>query len=605
MPSPPRLRDGFQVVDLGVDSGNAPESIGKRKLAWAVNCSLRGGFPKSRPSFIQQAMTFPNQDVQTALTTGLFQGMGVFFPTQNPDGLLMISIAGHDFSIDPSNGFLVTDISIASDLNSVSREKVWSTQAEDFWIRQDGLSKPLINDGSKSFRPDPSHGIPTGTAMSYVNGRLWVTTIEGHGFVGSDLVGSSSGTSTYNFRDAVLQFTQNAFLFGGGAFSTPVNSGAITAMTSFAQIDTSLGQGPLQVYTEQGAFSCNAPADRTTWNTLTFPIQTVSMVGDGAQSQESVVTVNGDNWFRTVSGITSWQIARRDIGSWANTPMSFEMDRVLAIDDVNLLPHCSGSRFDNRLLMLAAPQRVFGRGIIWQGIVALDFSTISSLSASQFPAYDGLWTGLNVLAIVALKHRCFMWVLNSTSGFFELWEIEREEQESQFGYDNDGTTPVRIQSRIESMALNFGSGVDLIELDDGKIWVDQISGSVQFSASFKPDAYPSWVAWSIITENAKTGMCAPGLCPSPSPLVPQFHPALEFGAPPEVCDPQNQSPTRLLHLAYQFQVALDITGPFELKRLMIFGHAEKELPEPCRGTQPTDLTGVAVCENPYSYNSHH
>lgn len=78
---------------------------------------------------------------------------------------------------------------------------------------------------------------------------------------------------------------------------------------------------------------------------------------------------------------------------------------------------------------------------------------------------------------------------------------------------------------------------------------------------------------------------------------------MQFGEAPEACDTQNQRPTRLNTLGYAFQVALDITGPFTLKRVIITANAQKEVPEPCRGTAPADLRGITLCDNPFTYSA--
>ena len=112
--------------------------------------------------------------------------------------------------------------------------------------------------------------------------------------------------------------------------SVPINAGTINALRPVAQVDTSTGQGPTQVFTTSGVFSLNAPTERSAWATVNFPLGTVSMVQAGSLSDRATVNVNGDIWFRALDGIRSFMVARRDFSSsWVNAPMSRELSRVI------------------------------------------------------------------------------------------------------------------------------------------------------------------------------------------------------------------------------------------------------------------------------------
>lgn len=583
--------DGIKVIDQGVDSGNAPNTIGRRRLAWAQNVSLRGGFPYTRPGWIKHTLTYESAGTQ-ANFIGLWQGAGVFNP--GPDlHALMPCISGRLFQVDIDNGFLVKDVSIPGELLLPNVERVWFEQAEEWFVTQDGNSAAMIYDGSNSRWRTLGKEVPTGTVMSYSNGRLWVAVNEGRGFVGSDLVGSSSGTPGRAYRDAVLKFTQNA-----ATFSVPSNSGGIQAMKAFANLDTSLGQGPLIVFCERGAFSVQVPYDPLQWASVTYPIQTVAMLGDGARSQESTVSVNGDIWFRAGDGIRSFQLSRRDWGTWANTPMSFEMDRILIDDATSMLDRGSGMLHDNRLLMTVTPQKVTGRGIIWKGIVALDFTTVSGINSTEPPNYDGLWTGLDVLSLLSIDNRGFMFAYNSTTDEFELWEMTKDGDD--MWYDDED---VPIECVIETCRMDFETqGWDLYKLLRGSIWVEEVRGTVLFDFKYKPDAYPGWVNWAAWSENALATMClTPGVCTVPVPYQPQFRPYMLLPMPEETCDPKTN---RSLRMGYEFQTRIQWTGPAMITKFMIAAElTQKEVAAPCRTNAPTDTTGITLCESPYTYHA--
>ena len=115
-----RLVDGLLTSEGGVDSGFSPSLIQPNQLAWAVNTTVRGGFPKARPGIWLKGLTFPdvtevyqngyyNAAVKKAFTEGFFQGCGTYI-SDSEKPYLMAAIGGKIFQIDISAGFLVQDL---------------------------------------------------------------------------------------------------------------------------------------------------------------------------------------------------------------------------------------------------------------------------------------------------------------------------------------------------------------------------------------------------------------------------------------------------------------------------------------------------------------
>ncbi len=206
----------------------------------------------------------------------------------------------------------------------------WMVQAENFVVIQDGFSKPLIFNGT-SLRRAKDDEIKTGRVMAYVNGRIWYALPNGFSFRATDIV-YGDGT-----RASVLKETENTFLNEGGDFSVPSDSGGITAMAVPGDPDTSLGQGPLLVFTPRYVFSVQAPVDRDVWKNLNYPIQAISLLTSGALGARSAITVNGDVFYRAIDGIRSFIIARRSFSDWGNTPISGEMTPIVENDQTSLL----------------------------------------------------------------------------------------------------------------------------------------------------------------------------------------------------------------------------------------------------------------------------
>lgn len=561
--APKQVPDGLQNLFSGVNSGIAPNTLAPNQLAWLVNGTLRGGFARTRPAWKRCTLEFDAS--QSAVEDGLFQGASPFsFANQ-----LVLKVAGRFFSIDVST-FNVNEITPDTGDNPALR-RAWYAEAEDFLTSQDGQSAPLIYNGASARRANSHLGgdlreLPTGTVMEYSQGRLGVVSTSQRSFTFGDLVYGPTGTSTYGRRDALLKWTENDVIAEGGAFTIGMNAGRINAMRSPAQLDTSLGQGPLQVMTEIGSASVALPFDRTTWQSSTSPLQAVSLLGDGAVSDWATVNVNGDLWFRSLEGVRSFAVARRDFGTWTNTDLSKEVERVLRNDDRNLLGWCSAALFDKRFLMTCAPYRVHGHGIVWRGLVVLNFNLLSGLTGDAPPVWEGLWTGLNILQIVSGVfsgvRRCFIFAL-STDDKIQLWELATDAL-----YDNDGTDDKLIDWIMEMPAYNWkDGGWSLKQLEYADIWYDELSALTTFTARYRSDAHPNWNDWHTWTSCWAHETCGTADCITPVTLGKGFRSRERLPTPPDVCSQHTNMPTRR---GYEIQPRLEIKGPARVKKFRLF-----------------------------------
>jgi hypothetical protein len=254
---------------------------------------------------------------------------------------------------------------------------------------------------------------PPGRMGAYGLGRVWMALADGITFVAGDIVGGSSGTVALQYRDAILNLTENQFLVGGGTFRIPVSGQTIKAMVFATTLDVSLGQGALQVFTETSVFSCNAPVDRLTWTTISNPILTQSLIGQGATGQNSTIASNGDTIFRSLVGFGSLILGRRQFSTWGNVPISREIERAIATDPEALLQYGSAVNFDNRLLATTHPHNL-ARGVQHDGLVVINYDPLSNLHGKAPSVWDGAWPGLNGLDILQvnvgtfnLQERCY------------------------------------------------------------------------------------------------------------------------------------------------------------------------------------------------------
>lgn len=426
--------------------------------------------------------------------------------------------------------------------------------------------------------------LPPGRMGAYGMGRNWISLVDGKQFVASDIVGGASGTVANELRDSVLYITENLFIKGGGNFTVPGSVGDITAMRFVATLDASLGQGPLQVFTHNTVFSCNAPVDRLLWQSVTNPILTESLIGNGALGQNSTVLANGDTFFRAISGVCSLILARREfITSWGNVPVSFEVSPVLSTDDPGLLTYSSAIVFDNRLLMTVGTTRDTESGnIYFKGMVPLNFDPSSGARNKLPPVWDAVvWDGLNILQLLTGEvdkvQRAFAFTFNATPGIrrIELWEIKRSynpqltpsQQPLSAIYDNDGTDDLPVTWRFDSASLRFGIPSDehqLLRLSNGEMWISDLQGLATFQIFYKADQYPCWALWrgwqqcqagTGIPENSFTAAAT-------NTGRPGYFPREGFGTPPGEINGVNQCDEngRPLNNGYTFQVRAIIQG---------------------------------------------
>ena len=513
------IYDGFLTLERGMDSGRTPASLPRNQVSMAINATFRGGHPRTRPGWIKRNLAFLDSDSEldvdlvAGFMDGQFQGAS-FYEGGMAASSLVASISGRLYRISVEHGFRVQDIT-PTVANSARRTKAWFCQAEEFLLVNDGQSKTIVYNGGTPWRLTKDNELPVGTCMAYGQGRVWVALPNGYSFAAGDLVYSASGTPESGFRDSLLKITENDFLSEGGHFAVPPNSGGIKALQFTNNLDTSMGQGPMLVFTPNLIASIQAPIDRTAWKDLEYPIATVALQGYGALSDRSVAVVNGDVFYRSEDGIRSFAIARREFGQWGNTPVSAEMNRILERDSHNLLEYSSAIVFDNRLLSTVSPYWVQGHGVPHRGLAVLDFDILSRMHGSQPPAWDGLWTGLNILQLVKGRfneeERCFAFVLNGANQI-ELWELSRDEP-----HDRVEGGASRIEWSLELKGLDFDTPFSLKQLEYGEVFVEDLQGEITISAEYRPDEYALWVDWHQDgwSEEAVEGMEIPATVDPP------------------------------------------------------------------------------------------
>lgn len=610
------LSAAMVLLDRGQDSGNDPRIIQPNQVALAINATSRGGFLHNRPGWSRIALIYDSEEDQAAVEEGRFQGASFFAPRTGAP-CLIASISGRQWRFNIWTDDTVQEVTVAGDPNPSNRLQCWFAQAEDFLIMQDGQSKPWCYNGATARRLGIGE-LPVGCMMVSALGRVWVTLPDRLSFVAGDLSGSSSGTPAYNYRDAVLKMTENDYLNEGGAFSVPFGSGEINAMAYVPTLDTSLGQGPIEVFVDNGAFSVNAPFDRTTWKNLTYPIQTVSLGSPGSLSQWATPTVNGDLWYRGKDGIRSFIVARRDFTMWGNVPMSVEMKRLLKRDTPWLLPFASAVTFDNRLLMTATPVWDADHGVAHRALAVMDFELISSLGQRTQPCWDGMWTGFDakgpesptfplhggILQLLTGSwhkvDRCFAFTLSPNGGGV----IQLYENLPESSFDVTTLASYRIKWGFESRLYDYGSPNTLKSLERSDLAPSDIMGTVDFSVQFRADENPCWIDWTFggdrdtFTVCAQDSNCTPEDCWTPDIYNKTYRTRVTLPSPPISCEVPPNKPAAQ---GFRHQVRWTILGPCSVKQMVLYARDVQQAPfEGCPPSSDVPCS-VDTCCPPDNY----
>ncbi len=472
-------------------------------------------------------------------------------------------------------------------------------QAEIYVIALANQQKPVFFDGA-SARQAGIGEIPSSVLGVYAWGRIWFAFPDRRTFGAGDLVYGPNGTPALNGVDSILKVTENDFLNEGGFFGVPNNAGEITSMMPLATIDTALGIGPIIIGTTNSVFSVNAPVDRTTWKNLTYPIQTVSLLDYGPLSPRATVPVNNDLWYRSVDGVRSFIVARRDTTAPGNTPLSHEVSPILSNDTPEFLFYGSAALFNNRLLITVSPN-LTDAGIVHDGLVAINFDALSGIRGKQPPIWEGLQSGLKILQVlrgrIAGRERCFVFALNEASeNLIELWELLPEDSgyyDTYVSVSGINSTMVRtpIESVLESRRYTYPQ---LVQLRMAEIYIDEIVDEITLVVMFRPDQYPGWTTWATIHLCASVSQCtiptpAPYTCVVFKPNARTYAARILLPEPSESCNTISAMP---LNKGYEFAFRFEGTGHFRLRK---FKPHTRVLPDAMTaGCPPAVATCIAV-----------
>lgn len=575
-----RFTDGSSDFSSGVNaartptlkSANNPWGLDRSALAWLINATTRGGGILQRTGW---------QPIVPRVTgEALYQGDWPYEPRfENP--YLIMAIAGHIYKVLVEDPFTVTDLSQQFNLyHPVTEPFFYFCQGHEFLVIQAGdlVTLPLFWDGTTLRRSNGLTGsdsgvniseLPAAGPMVFYGGRIWYA--QNDSYCAGDIArNQASGTFAYNYRDSILRVTENPLAFGGDGFTIP---GIIRALSYPANIDTTLGQGPLLIGSRKSIYAMDIPVTRTQWTAATDnqPKQTVAQHKYGPTSDRNWVHANSDLFYLTLEpGVRSLAFARRNTGQWPNVAISKNVGPIIKPSDRSLLRWCSAINFDNRLWQTCMPVSSPTVGVVSRAVALLDFDPLSSLEEQRPACWEGHYEGmpffqLNEADFGGLQ-RAFGVVLTE-SGDIAVWEFTQDN--TRENGDN------RITWSVETPAWTWSDTIGehrLKKLVGGELWFDQIRGQVDVQVEYRPDFDPCWKDWHRfrMCSARNYGQIYPDENYGPGEGIPKVLPK-----PTAPCEAETLRPA---NLAYQFQVRLTIKGWCRVRSVHFFAEPKERMP---------------------------
>ena len=478
-----------------MNSGLRLSSIPENQFGAGVNVICRKGEIQPRPSFKDFSLSFETERDRELFKKGKFQGAQEYSPgNQRYIGTV---IAGHLFLIDLLSG-IVLNMSKTTRVFNVSQPRCYFIQAEKYLIVQDGISAPVILDGTSAHISDVTNNeVPPGTIMQYGHGRLFVT-VGTNAFLAGDIYLPYA-------PDSLLFFNETTYLSGGGAFSFKGSLGVIRGMDFAPSYDTSTGDGPLIVWGDNGAVSYQIQLSRSDW--FDTDLSKVQLEGTGVSGADAFTVINQDLFFWSNNGLRSFAVAQREATqAYRYTNLSQEVSEYTDLNTSWLEEYISLGSFNDRLFFTVNSAKTFAEDedgnevddVVFKGIVSLDFAQINggafSGRYSKTAAYDGVWTGLDFTQILS-----FPAYLEKPLWFFGKNAIGNNVL-IYLGQDSTGVEMGQaIDCRLYSRGFTFKdtkTGADVMflpkKLKEVKVWIDALEGRVPISLKIRTDNYPAF-----------------------------------------------------------------------------------------------------------------
>lgn len=586
MSEPRMVMDGHSSL-FGMDADTSPTALKPVFVAKAVNRIFRGGKNDPRPAFQQINLIFANDADKALFQGGNMQGMTSYLKkTPGRSDGIVVSIGGTIFYIVLVNesGY----VNRIMDGNEKQALHCFFVQAEEWLYIQDGHNLPIfwngIADATRSTGPDHKK-MPIGTIMTYAHGRIFVSN-EFNEIRASDVMFGNGFTDTTN----VQNFTETEYWQEGGAFVIPSDYGQITGMVVLPSLSSNIrGQGELLAFAENGAMSFDVNLPRLSWKDA--QIQKTALKGRGCLSPYSLITVNGDAWYKSADGWATYSNSSLDFAQRPSfRKFSAQINNWLDSETPDLRRYAAHVFFDNRILGTVQPslsltrytdadENVYGSHRYFRGLVALDLDPTSGTRGGDVINFDGLWTGIRPTGLAVMKDRAFAMSYDA-DGVNRLYEIKKDQ-----GDDNRSKQIVSMYAtrRMGGQAMQSSEFMEK-KLLGGEIWISEVSKPIGVAIDFRPDSYHCWNDFMPERQFGTT-----------NPISARTEKHFKVGSPDsDQCRDDGNDKT--IGFGTEFQFLVRGRGNFRIDRMRIYANELQPIPIRIESNdcEPENVTNKAV-----------
>ena len=492
----PYSYDGHQQL-RGV-FGGSPDSVPPLYAHQAVNRFFREDFNRTRPSIENIELEFENEDERIWFQGA--NGQGATFYNGYPSFLtskLVASIGGRIFTIEVHGRRGI--VKKLYDGNSRQFMHAWFAQGFQWMAIQDGINPPLFWDGVNTPRRSDlsANEMPIGSVMAFIHGRFVVASADGKNSI---FAGDIAYGGTVTNPNDILSFTEQTYWAEGGSFGTPVSVGDIMGLYAMPFLDTGTGQNELVIGCTNGFTSLDLSQPRDRW--IDTSVQKIALIGTGLSSSHGFAGLNGDMFYRSQSGISSYRNSRIEYSQhWNQTPVSREVNYWLKPDRKDYLEFVPMVSWQNMVLCGVSPliedptNGSFGKHRYCRGMVPFDADAMSTAGRDGAPVWHGMWTGVRpwgfAQGFIGNANRCFAFSFDR-DGKNRLYEFTLSDRDDFF----EGQ-PRKIESyyttsmfgNVEEVTNAFAPKI----INGGVIELSAIRGASKFTVEYRPDGSPCWI----------------------------------------------------------------------------------------------------------------
>lgn len=581
------LPDGSISFIGGQNAGILADRIREDQYAAGINVTTKDGGLGPRPGFAFQdvvvttdgAVTNPDgtqTTYQRIFKSGKFQGaeayitdVGRFIITVISGVIFMVDIdrlTAEVLDIEPQDNEVNAVESDSQRLNQyISRHNF--SPAGRFFTVFDHPDFPVIIDGIDARRADPdavdaqgnpTPEIPNGVIGAFNQSRLWVGSFINE-FTAGDPVGN---LATPDAPITFIEVLTPASAFFGQVFSlesSPLTA-PITAMGFIHVADKSTENGPLFVATKDAIYAYRSDISRTQWEQGTFGsvvLFNAGIVGPKAFTHRGtdLLFVSGDGHVRSLA-----LSAAQQGGRWVNSPIDREVKNWVVSHDTELNELTEVATAGNRVFITVNPYRVdvldtnnkVTHDFAFRGLVVLELDNVSGMLQDAPPAWAGLWTGVNPMALVEVDDELYIWS-KDPAAVNALYKLDESKT-----YDVYKGTIRPIRSRVYLREYSFQDRFKMKKEKTAEPQLSSLEGDVVLEVRRRTESAKNWTLWRRWEHRAKTQECE-CTCPEEMPvLLSQSFRDLVLGSPVET----DYNPVTRDDLAYfkRLQFRLDITA---------------------------------------------